>query len=102
MFWIYVIEKEAISNSNSVEIKSRRNVEVTVNANKLRSFANVLPEDMPTDQYLFLISDVMKEIERTGRINLDSVSIEHLKKGWKQFKVTEEQIYRILRIIDKY
>ncbi|MFT8352372.1 ADP-ribosylglycohydrolase family protein [Clostridium saccharoperbutylacetonicum] len=75
---------------------------IIITANKLRSFVNILPDNLPTDQYLLLISDIMIELERVGIRNFGDRSLYILKKRWNGFNITDVHINKIVQILLKY
>lgn len=76
--------------------------QILINANKLRSFANVLPEKMPIDQYLFFISDIMIELERVGNGKLDEETLIFLKRRWYKLNIGIYHIEKIIKILLNY
>ncbi len=81
-------------------IPARKQVMIT--ANKLRSFANVLPENIPIDQYLFIISDIMIEVDRASTGELDETTFNMLRNRWRKYNLTLQNIKRIIQILLNY
>lgn len=95
--WTTGTIEEFLNNNTLVNKK-----QVLINANRLRSFANVSPEEMPIDQYLFLISDIMIEIERVGTGKLDENTLNLLKGRWHKFNIGTYHIEKIIKILMNY
>ena len=81
---------------------SRRVTKPVLDANKVRSLANLLPENMPSNQCFFFISDILVELERgvTGRINEEGFDI--LLNRWRKNNITKLHIERVLKVIHNY
>lgn len=70
-----------------------------LDSNKIRSLANILPENMPSDQCFFFISDIMAELERSKVGNLDQESLNYLIKKWTRYKISIREIQRVVNMI---
>jgi len=75
--------------------------QVIINVYKLRSLANILPENMPADQYLFLVSDIMREIERTQTGKLDEKTLSFLRERFKNFYIKNQHIEKIIKVLNQ-
>jgi ADP-ribosylglycohydrolase len=76
--------------------------QILINANRLRSLVHVLPENMPTDQFLFLISDIMLEIEKSGTGAIPENTIVFIRDTWGKYGITDSSINRIINILLNY
>jgi len=70
-----------------------------LDSNKVRSLANILPEDMPTDQCFFFISDIMAELERGKTGKIDDKALNYLIKKWIKYKISIREIQRVINVI---
>ncbi|NMA69351.1 MAG: hypothetical protein GX958_08030 [Desulfitobacterium sp.] len=89
-------------NIRDLSSDSRRVAKPVLDANKVRSLANLLPESMPSDQCLFFISDILAELERsvTGKINEEGFVV--LLDRWREHNITKWHIERVLKVIFNY
>lgn len=86
----------------SVKTIDKRVNKPFLDANKIRSLANILPENMPSDQCFFFISDIMMELERSATGKIDEVSLNILLKRWSKHNITTQNIGRVLNVILNY
>ncbi len=86
----------------SVEIVDKRGNKPFLDANKIRSLANILPENMPSDQCFFFISDIMMELERSVTGKIDEGALNILLKRWSKHNITTQNIGRVLNVILNY
>lgn len=70
-----------------------------LDSNKVRSLANILPENMPSDQCFFFISDIMAELERNKADNLNKEGLDYLMKKWTKYKISTREIQRVINVI---
>lgn len=73
-----------------------------LDSNKVRSMANLLPYNMPSDQCFFFISDIMAELERKTVGGISGEGFHFLLDRWKRFGISKEQIDRVLKVILHY
>ena len=86
----------SISSSN---VPDRNLYKPLLDSNKIRSLANILPGNMPSDQCFFFISDIMVELERGATEKIDEGSLNFLKEKWIKYKINNGDIERVINII---
>lgn len=86
----------------SSNVPDRNLYKPLLNSNKIRSLANILPENMPSDQCFFFISDIMVELERGAIGKIDEDSLNFLKEKWIKYKINNGDIERVINIILYY
>jgi ADP-ribosylglycohydrolase len=84
----------------SNKIPERTEYRTLLDFNKVRSLANILPENMPSEQCLFLISDIMAELERSKIGMIGNSTLNYLLKQWAKYHVSNREIHRIINIIN--
>ena len=78
---------------------NKKTTKPVLDANKIRSLANLLPENMPSAQCFFFISDVLAEIERSAFGKIDGEGFNVLINRWNKYYVSKEHIDRVQRVI---
>lgn len=81
---------------------SRKAVNPVLDANRVRSLANLLPEKMPSDQCFFFISDVLAELERGGTGKIDEKGFAFLIERWRKYHIASWHIEKVLKVILNY
>jgi ADP-ribosylglycohydrolase len=86
----------------SNNVPDRNFYKPSLDSNKIRSLANILPENMPSDQCFFFISDIMVELERSATGKIDEGSLYFLKEKWIKFDINNRNIERVINVIRHY
>lgn len=91
-----VAKQQALSSNN---IPEKTGDMFLLDSNKVRSLANILPENMPSDQCFFFVSDIMSELERDEKGELGEDGLNYLMKKWAKYKISALEIQRVISII---
>lgn len=84
------------------EETNTRKFKPLLDARKVRSLVNILPEKLNIDICLQFVADIMTELERNGTGKIDHEAMEFLKSSWEKHGINEENILKVIRIILYY
>ncbi len=96
------LELDKKPNIKEQPYNNKKATKPVLDANKIRSLANLLPENMPSAQCFFFISDILAEIERSVAGKIDEEGFNVLINRWKKYYISKEHIDKVQRVILYY